>query len=335
MGLPTTNSHNRAHILWGLIVLSSISFTTISCRASRISGVYVAHGLNSANMLQLTQTDDGQINGILSYIELAADGKLNSQQASVTGVIDAEQLILIAHSALTFLSGTNLAGTISGNTIQIQTVGSDGDVSSWSFIRSSSLEFKEYADQLKLKAVGIRLSANLLDSAKSLHQTVQTSEQWRSNAELHAERIPAAKGYYREIETKMQSLVRQERVANNSVAKSQISLQVIQGNLMGMQADLQLNQLWDQTIGNAGEILSKTFDSCPADCNVPRVVENGHANPQAVQAWENACQQMVAEREKFKPVFNRIEGLRADLKSFEATAQTNRQALVDKANRIH
>ena len=54
-----------------------------------------------------------------------------------------------------------------------------------------------------------------------------------ANAETRAQRIPGVKDYYRRIESEMRSLVARERAPSNSVARTQISVRVIQGKYRG------------------------------------------------------------------------------------------------------
>lgn len=314
------------------LALGSILLADTACAGPRISGTYVAHGPNYVNMLQLTQTDQGQITGVLSSMEVDTEGKLTAEQASVTGgAVDADQLTLTLNPGLL---GANIAGTIKGDTIELQTVGPNGDLFSCVFVRSSPGEFKTDAEQLKSKANGIILTARLLRTAQVVRQTVQNAEEWIANAETHAQKIPGVEDYYRKLEEAMQSLVARERVAPSSVARTQISVEVIQGNVAGTQADVQINQMWDGTIGDAGRHLSETLATQPSTCGTPEELRKSGAAPPAVEIWENVCQQALAERAKFDPTFKRIMEKRAELKAFQTAAQSHRQALVDEAGRI-
>lgn len=93
--------------------------------ASRISGTYVAHGKNFAELLQLTETNNGQVNGSLSMISLKDDGSVKSEQYPVSGTVDGGQFNLnakLGDGLLSLLPGATFAGTISGNTIRLQFV---------------------------------------------------------------------------------------------------------------------------------------------------------------------------------------------------------------------
>lgn len=130
-----------------IAAISFISLVTTLCGASRISGTYVSHGPNFAEMLQLTQTDNGQLSGALSSVELKPEGNITSVQDSVTGVVDAEQLTLNVRSVpLSFLSGATIAGTVTGSSIQLQIIDAKGNVTQDVFVRGTPTDFKAYVD---------------------------------------------------------------------------------------------------------------------------------------------------------------------------------------------
>jgi len=81
------------------LVLVSMALAGTACNASRISGTYVAHAPTFAEMLKLTQTDNGQINGVLSSVELKQDGGIRSEQTPVSGSADADRS-RVAHSCM-------------------------------------------------------------------------------------------------------------------------------------------------------------------------------------------------------------------------------------------
>ncbi len=93
-------------------------------------------------------------------------------------------------------------------------------------------------------------------------------------------------------------------------------------------------RVWDVTIGSAGKGIKETFANWNANCGTAEELQRRGASKQAIESWLNACKQTAVERTQFDVVYSRIMDQRADLKSFEATAQVHRKALVDEANRI-
>lgn len=336
MRVPSCGWLFLAYVFRALISLSPIVLVTTICGASRISGTYVAHGADFAEMLQLAQTDNGQLTGVFTSVQLKPEGSITSDRTPVAGVIDADQLTLSVRSGLLqFFGAGTVAGTIRGNTIQFQMVDSKGNVAALVFVRSTPDDFKVCADQLRSKGEKIVLNRQLTERAQHLREMVQSAEKWIGNAELHADRIPRVKAAYEKIENQMRSLIAQERSEpSGSVARTQISVVVDQGDVAGGQTDIEVNQIWDFGIEEPGTGLYRDFTNWEGDCGNPDQLRNRGAASQSIEAWESICKQALAEREKFMPIYKRIMEQRAQLKGFQSAAEAHRKALVDEANRI-
>jgi hypothetical protein len=316
-----------------LILVTLLSFT-IACSATGITGTYVAHAPSFTEMLQLTQTSGGQISGVLSSATLKQDGSISSEQTPVNGTADANQLTLNTRSILTFISGNSLAGTISGNTIRLQLMDSKGNLSSEAFIRTSPDQFRAFEDELKSRGKAMQYNGKLAGLTQQYRQTVNDAENWITNAELHSSRVPNAKTEYDRIETAMHSLLERERQTLDANRRVQIALQIQQRDLAGERLDMELDQIWDRGIGDPGAGLENTFTRWNGDCGTHRELQKWGATPEAIAAWDGACQKAATERTKFDPIYKRMAGQRADLKSLAATARDRRKALVNEANRI-
>jgi hypothetical protein len=303
--------------------------STVSSQ-SRISGVYVGHGTDFAEMLQLTQTDNGQISGVFTSIELKEQGNIDSHQTTVSGAIDTGQLTLKFGS---FIFANTLAGTFNGNTIRFQITDSKGNVTSPVLVRSKAEEFKRYAENLKAQGKGIKLSQELLNRAGQFRATIDQVEKWIADAELHELRISRIKDSYDNIERQMQTLLARERQTVDSVTRAQISLDVGQGDLAGGQTDLQVEQIWDLSILSNGQSLYQSFAKWDERCGSEDFLRSG-ATTQAVQSWETACKRALAEKQKFVPIFKRINAQRTKIQAIQDAAQSHRKALVEEANRL-
>lgn len=318
-----------------LLLCASILVPDSACAASRIGGIYIDHAERYVSMLQLTESGNGQISGVLSTINLQSDGSIDPDNLSITsGAIDGNQLTLHFSASASALLGGNMGGTVDGNVIRLQSIGKDGTVQSWLFQRASLEDFKTFADRLKADGAAIVLNSKLQNDVQKFHQAVSTAGAWISDAELHAERIPAVEDQLRRIENQMHSLVARERMTPNTVARSQLSVAVSQLEVNGTQADLQINQLWDLTIGDSGKRIDRMFGDYSWNCDrSSELLQRKGATVQNADEWQNACQQALSERNKFQPVFEKIMKQRADLTSFQTTAEARRQKLVDEASR--
>lgn len=317
-------------VIWAFFFL----ILSTACSASQISGTYISHEPGAVVMLQLTATGNGGISGILSSVELKGGGEISSQQISITGTVDGNQLTLSSKSLLASLFGSGVAGTVTGTKIDLQMLDSQGNLSSVTFTRGSPVQFKTYADEIKSRSKGIKFSTQLLQWSQELRDAVQNGESWIANSELHAGRIPNAKAAYTKVEDQMRLLVAQERGTADPNARIQISLQVGQGDLAGGQIDLQIDQIWDINIDSPGKDIKQRFTNWTANCGTEEELVKRGASRQAINSWLDSCRRMREERIKFEAAYSRIMEQRADLKSFEAATQERRKALVDEANRI-
>src|SRR5580765_4409486 len=123
-----------------------LAIPAVATGQSRISGVDVGDGTGFAEMLQLTQTSNGQVSGVFTSVELKEQGEIKAEQTTVSGSVDAGQVTLTFGS---FIFANTLAGTFNGNSIRLQITDSKGNVTSPVLVRGTADEFKRYADSLK------------------------------------------------------------------------------------------------------------------------------------------------------------------------------------------
>jgi hypothetical protein len=186
---------------------------------------------------------------------------------------------------------------------------------------------------MKLKGQRIMYNTKLLNLAQKYHETVANAEDWTASAEAHAQRIPNAKAGYEKIEEKMKSLVSREKTTTDSVSRSQIAVAVTQEDIAGEQLDIQVQQVWDLGIGDAGSKLEENFAGWDGNCGKDQELRKKGANDQTIAIWDRVCKDVVTERAKFEPIYRRLSEQRADLKSFQVAAEAHRKALVNEANR--
>jgi hypothetical protein len=317
---------------WLCIGLALIlGFPSVATGQSRMSGVYVGHGTGFAEMLQLTQTSNGQISGVFTSVELKEQGEIKAEQTTVSGSVDAGQVTLKFGS---FIFANTIAGTFNGNSIRLQITDSKGNVSSPVLLRGTADEFKRYADNIKAKSKAIKLTAELLSRARQFRETIEQTEKWITDAELHESRIPRIKDSYEKIERQMQTLIIRERQTVDSVTRTQISLNVGQSDLAGEQTDLQIEQVWDLSILSNGANFYESFAKWDGRCGTSEDFLRGGATEQAVQSWETACKSALAEKQRFIPIFKHISSQRAEVKAIQEAAQSRRKALVEEARRL-
>ncbi len=99
-----------------ILVIMSIVISLSACFDRSISGSYVAKDSSSAELLQLTQAQDGKIVGTLQHIALKSGGGIETETSmtNVSGVVDGKSLTLTVSLASLPIS-RNLSGTVTAS----------------------------------------------------------------------------------------------------------------------------------------------------------------------------------------------------------------------------
>ena len=122
-------------IVFGLLALSSPSY------ADGISGTYVGRGSNSLFLVQLVETNGGQLTGRYEQTVLQPNGKLEQMNASITGASDG-RTVVVTIKPTELLSGSFTAsGTIEGSTIHLSG-GGYGSTLNLNLIKSEESAFR-------------------------------------------------------------------------------------------------------------------------------------------------------------------------------------------------
>ena len=94
---PSIRDGTKMRSMRMMFAFGSIALANLACGESRISGTYLAHGDEFAGMLQLTQTENGHVVGVMTTVNVNTEGNLNSRACQLTGAIDAGQISLLCH----------------------------------------------------------------------------------------------------------------------------------------------------------------------------------------------------------------------------------------------
>jgi hypothetical protein len=148
------------------------------------------------------------------------------------------------------------------------------------------------------------------------------------------QRFPGIKEGYQQIEDGMRALVSKERSTPNPNMRTQISVTVIERNVTGIEADVRVNEVWNQLL-DAGASLNSAFARFSPSCGVSEQELRSHGALQAaVEAWRMACRNILAEKAKFDPVFGLVTEKMVELKVLQRDAQRRRRTLMDEARSL-
>jgi len=128
-------------IVFGLLALSSPSY------ADGISGTYVGRGSNSVFLVQLVETNGGQLTGRYEQTLLQPNGKLEQMNASITGASDG-RTVVVTIKPTELLSGSFTAsGTIEGSALHLSG-GGYGSTLTLNLTKSEESAFRSLVEDL-------------------------------------------------------------------------------------------------------------------------------------------------------------------------------------------
>jgi len=88
-----------------------------------ISGAYVAHGQQFSELLQITQSPDGQLLGTLNHIAVKPDGSVERFSLNINGTTDGHAITLIGKVSEPFAIPKNMSGTVDAGGISLMQPG--------------------------------------------------------------------------------------------------------------------------------------------------------------------------------------------------------------------
>src|SRR2546423_5964473 len=144
---------NIRWIEWGgaLLLLAGCSHT--------ISGAYVAHGQGFVEMIQITQTSNGQLLGTLSYTGLKANGSLDQNTTALTGAADGHSLTMVAKSPIPLFPSLALSGTIDHGVITLTNPSGTAQ-----YTAGSADDYQSAVRQLSVQGAAIQHQQHLADT---------------------------------------------------------------------------------------------------------------------------------------------------------------------------
>ena len=338
------------------LVAALITLPLAACAsafAGNASGTYVGKSANEAFLLQLVQTDNGQLSGRYEKVTMGADGKLLDIPSSVVGAISGETISLIIKPVGLFGLSFPASGTLRWGHLQLNLAASQIR----DFQRSDVASFRKQVAQLtaqgsKIVAEQARLAAAEAQREASQRQAQQDELAAQQKAQLDANRLaqlqgvtqrindfvvkadallpkfPTAEQSIRDFTNRMRrGLNREESIVGNgqaSVARGQLSVAINQVSIQANQAHIDIQNMLQAVSNTAGPLLQEAASAEQA-CS-----DKAHANQ---DKWDEACGHFIGAD---KGLRDRISALKAGFEAVEgiwATERSNQEQIVQSSNR--
>ncbi|PRE88298.1 hypothetical protein [Burkholderia gladioli] len=196
------------------------------CGDRSVSGSYVAHFGNQADLLQITETPDHRFTGTLRHAGLKNDGTLTSSSANVSGSVDGNSLTLtVLETPLPI--GQNFSGTVTGSGIDL-TVANGAQTGVERFAKGQPSDFDTVVAQINQAGqpiIAARQRGQQVDQLnRQVNALTDSLNRFVASAHQHLDRLPKAQAYYDHAVTVEQAkLDRAQRLeaTGNGVAQGQ------------------------------------------------------------------------------------------------------------------
>ncbi|MDQ2843772.1 MAG: hypothetical protein M3Y72_22575 [Acidobacteriota bacterium] len=282
-------------------------------------------------MLQLAQTDNGQITGTYSIVQINGSNKVRSDQNSVTGAFDQGQITLSFHGFFG-LSATH-SGTATANELNLQSVGEHGEVFNSVFRRSSPEQFQTYSNELKQAALTAKINAAIEKLQTDVQGAISRIDPWIADAQLHVQRIPQVEDTYRRLNDKMRNMVNQERMSSSPVLGGQLAVQVAQVDVWASKFDGQGEAVWNRVMDDA-KAINVGLNNFLAECAVPdsKLLKSG-VSETVLKSWHGKCKSAREAQNRFDSVFNGVLTESMNVTSYRDQHRRERQLIVNDSTR--
>ncbi len=336
-----TLSHQKSVLFW--LILFALMVMDMSALANDISGTYVGKGDNSVFLIQIVQTNDGNLTGRYEQVVLQPDGKLHDMNATITGATNG-QTVVVTIKPSEFLAG-NIAtsGTIQGGLLHLTGGGSGSNLTLNLQKSDDDAEFSSHVANLTNQANQINETRRQQEAEKSAAEVQAKIEQQKDNFIAEAnnlirnmqvknmesdkviKHLLQDEAYYHAITSKVRShYERCEQLSGyrNGVARDQIIVAMNQGVVATNQVDVHVQSIKTSFIMNVEPLLKE----------LAKITHNSpNRRPKRVNA---ACQKLQDPGKAFRAKCKAVEDM---LNRIEKTYQTEldvQQSMINRANHI-
>jgi hypothetical protein len=277
-------------------MLAASLATASSALANDLSGTWVAKGAALAVMIQIVETDGGNVTGRYAQVALQSDGKLTQMDAAITGATDGQTAILTIKPAELFSGSVVASGTVSGSALHL--TGSGG--LALNLVKSDQADFQAQANALAQQSREKNAEAQAAQAAQAQEEEVRRRARadaarlaalqdltkrlsdFTAYANAQLPKFASLERRYRSVTESMRNaLAREESIrgasADASIARNQITIDINQAGIDSdqMHTDLQsAKQNFDNASAPLTGELSDATRSCATAIAISRADEN-------------------------------------------------------------
>lgn len=253
--------------LYHLVAVSCLMFFLAGCGNKGVSGAYIATGPQLINLLQLTESKDGQLLGSMSEVKYKADGTMERMALSVSGTTDGQSITIAVKSDTLLAQSVNLSGTVEDGGITFS--GADGTER---FSKSTVDDYQAKLSELNRQAASLRieaareqhskevaaahqaqqeaLNARLLNESKQVDALTAKLNDYATLVEAKHDLSPFHVGHTKLLAAARHDLELQKALPKGSYAASQADFRINQLAFQLNQVDFPYSNFLDQARGH-------------------------------------------------------------------------------------
>jgi hypothetical protein len=297
---------------------SMIAAFVLSLSASAeasISGTYVGSGPDIAVLLQLVETNGGQLSGRYEQQKVVSGNRIEPLNASVSGTSDGKTVVLQIRPTEVLSSTYVLSGTISGSALQIDG-GGYGQTFHLNLATGTEEDFKAKASGLAASVTRVVATQNLETDLASAELTLAAMSKFSASPEPNPSAFVPYEQRYRALTQGMRAaLSRQQSIPAfvQTPARGQIDVAI-------NQAAIETTQIHDEVKSKQAELQQKVTAVLEKIARIARRCGDPGAQaniaPQTLEKLKLQCarippiaKQFGTDIEQIINSFERVEGV--------------------------
>jgi hypothetical protein len=241
----------------GIALLAFMAIGGQTAAAEDISGTYVGKGSNSAFLMQIVETKDGQLTGRYEEVVLQPTGKIDDTNAIIAGAVSGPTVVVTIKGA-EFLAGDIVAsGTIEGRALHL-TGGGHGVNLTLNLLKADEADFRTWVAALTRQQAVQRDMKIAADQLAGLRRLSDRMTAFAAKADAMLPKFAPVEQRYRDITRRMRrALAREQSIYGGgqaSVARGQISVAINQAAIEGSQLHDSVQSSYQDMANNAGQL---------------------------------------------------------------------------------
>lgn len=247
-----------------------LALMVAGCSPHTVSGAYVAQGPQFVELLQITQSPDGQLLGTLNHFDIKPDGSSERFTLNISGNTDGHALTLIGKANEAFAVPTNMSGTAEHGVITvtqpngierfalsspeayqtaIQRLGEEGNAIQQANAQQQQLDQEK---QQEIAAENAKQAA-INNANQRVQDLANALNKYASMVQEHHDLSPFHNGHDKVMTAARHDLNIQKNYPKGSVQASQVAVRISQLSVQLTQFDIPWGQYLDRGHTHIGQ----------------------------------------------------------------------------------